>query len=61
MSGALWQIRNTLMNLSSGMKITLLTLSTGMLKDNVIGEQIIADYLLYMMNRSGNFEYVLQG
>lgn len=30
---------------------------TGMLKDNVVGEQRIADYLLFMMNRSENFEY----
>lgn len=28
----------------------------GMLKDDVIGEQLIADYLLFMMNRNGNFE-----
>lgn len=37
-----------------GMKLALI----GCFKDHIVGEELIADYLLYTLNREKRFEYV---
>ncbi|XP_031574620.1 mitochondrial ribosome-associated GTPase 1-like [Actinia tenebrosa] len=37
-----------------GMKLAL----TGCFKDHLVGEDLIADYILFLLNKNGNFEYV---
>ena len=32
--------------------------TTGCFKDHIVGEDLIADYLLYILNKTKNFEWV---
>ncbi|KAJ8876203.1 hypothetical protein PR048_024113 [Dryococelus australis] len=41
-------------NIESGLRLALCSC----LQDHLVGEEVIADYLLYMLNKEGNFAYV---